>query len=40
MDVVVRRAVIVGRVPYAHTRVVSPKDDRGRLDADREQCGA
>ena len=39
MDVVVRRAVIAGHarapacVPYAHARVVLPKDDRSGLDA-------
>ena len=46
MDVVVGRAVIAGhagspaRVPHAHARVVSAKDDRGGLDAVRAQQGA
>jgi len=46
MDVVVRRAMIAShirapaRVPYAHARVVSTKDNRGGLDADRAQGGA
>ena len=46
MDVVVGRAVIAGhavspaRVPHAHARVVSAKDDRGGLDAVRAQRGA
>ncbi len=46
MDVVVRRAMIAGHVrapargPYAHARVVSPKDDRGRLDGVSAQGGA